>query len=77
MRILKSTALIFGATAVMVVGGLPVFFVFWMVVLGLYSYSRLSKSAVLFADWSWLQFLVTIGFGLGIPYVVLLVTAGF
>lgn len=61
----------------MVVGGLPAFFVFWIVVLGLFIYSRLSKNVVLFADWSWFQVLVTIGFGLGIPYGVLLVTAGF
>lgn len=77
MKLLKSIALIFGAMAVMVVVGLPAFFGFWAVVLGLYLYSRLSKSAALFANWSWFEFLVTISLGLGIPYVVLLVTAGF
>ena len=77
MKLLKSIALIFGAMAVMVVVGLPALFVFWAVVLGLYIHSKQSKSAVLFADWSWFQFLVTIGLGLGMPYVVLLVTAGF
>lgn len=61
----------------MVVLGLLALLVFWVAVFGLFLYSRLSESAVYFADWSWPQILVTIGFGLGIPYVFLLVTAGF
>jgi hypothetical protein len=77
MKLLKSIALISGAMAVMVVVGLLAFLVIWVAVFGLYIYSRLSKRAVLFADWSWFQILMTIGFGLGIPYVILLVTAGF
>lgn len=61
----------------MVILGLFALLVFWVAVLGLFSYSRLSESAVYFTDWSWFQLLVTVGFGLGIPYVFLLVTAGF
>lgn len=76
-KLLHSVALILGATAVMVVGGLFAFFVIWVVVLGLFLYSRLSETAVLFSDWSWLQMLMTIGLGLGVPYVILLATAGF
>jgi hypothetical protein len=77
MKLLKSIALISGAMAVVVVVGLLAFFVFWAVVVALFLYSRLSKRAVFFADWSWFQILTTVGFGLGIPYVYLLVTAGF
>ena len=61
----------------MVVGGLLMFFVIWAVVIGLYFYSRLSERAVFFANWSWPQFLLTIGFGLSVPYLFLLFTAGF
>lgn len=77
MKLLKSTGLIVGGMTVMVVVGLLPFLVFWAVVLGLYFYSRLSEEAFLFADWSWLQLLVTVGFGLAIPYLILLLTAGF
>lgn len=77
MKILKSITLIAVATAVMVVFGLFAFLSTWVAIIGLYSYSRLAKKAVLFSDWSWSRFLVTLGFGLVLPYVVLLVTAGF
>jgi len=77
MKLLKSIGLILGTMAVLVVVGLPAFFVIWAVVLALYFYSRLSERALYFADWSWPQFLVTVGFGLSIPYVLLLFTAGF
>lgn len=77
MKLLKSIGLIFGTMAVLVIGGLSAFFVVWAAVLALYFYSRLSERALYFADWSWPQFLVTIGFGLSIPYVLLLFTAGF
>ena len=77
MKLIKSIGLILGAMAVMVVGGLLMFFVIWAVVIGLYFYSRLSERAVFFANWSWPQFLLTIGFGLSVPYLFLLFTAGF
>ena len=77
MKLLKSMALISGAMAIVVVVGLLAFLVFWAAVVALFLYSRLSKRAVIFADWSWFQILTTVGFGLGIPYVYLLVTAGF
>ena len=77
MKLLKSIGLILGAMAVMVVAGLPAFFVIWAITFALFSYSRLSEKASYFADWSWPQFLVTVGFGLSIPYILLLSTAGF
>ena len=77
MKFLKSTGLILGGVAVFVVGGLLAFFVIWAVVLGLFLYSRLSERAEYFADWSWPHFVMTIGLGLGVPYLILLVTAGF
>ena len=77
MKLLKSIGLILGAIAVFVVVGLLAFFVIWVVVLGLYFYSRVSRKAVFFSDWSWSQFLATIGFGLTVPYAILLFTAGF
>jgi len=77
MKLLKSIGLILGTMAVSVVVGLLAFFVIWAVVLALFFYSRLSERALYFADWSWPQFLVTVGFGLSIPYVLLLFTAGF
>jgi len=77
MKLLKSIGLILGTMAVAVIVGLLAFFVIWAVVLALFFYSRLSERALYFADWSWPQFLVTVGFGLSIPYVLLLFTAGF
>jgi hypothetical protein len=77
MKFLQSIGLILGAMAVLVVAGLSAFVVVWAVVLGLYFYSRLSERAVFYANWSWPQFLVTIGFGLSVPYVILLFAAGF
>jgi len=77
MKPLKSIGLILGTILVFVVGGLLAFFVIWAVVLGLYLFSRLSKRAVFFANWSWPHFLVTIGLGLSVPYLILLFTAGF
>ena len=77
MKLLQSIALLAGATAVMVVAGLSAFLVVWVALLGVYSYSRLSEKALFLADWSWFQFLVAMGLSLAIPYVLLLVTAGF
>lgn len=77
MQLLKSLGLILGTMAVFVVFGLLPFLTAWAVVAGLYLFSRLSDKAVFFAGWSWPQFLVTVGFGLGIPYALLLFTAGF
>jgi hypothetical protein len=77
MKILKSAGLILGTMAVFVVVGLLPFLVVWAVVLGLYFFSRLSERAVFFVGWSWPQFLVTVGFGLALPYAILLLTAGF
>jgi len=49
-KLLTSIALIFGATAVMVVVGLPAFFATWLAVLGLFLYSRLAERAVIFSE---------------------------
>lgn len=77
MKLPKSIGLILGAIVVFMVAGIPAFLVVWVVAIGLYLYSRLSAEAAVFADWSWPQFLATIGFGLGIPYAFLLFSAGF
>ena len=77
MKFLKSIGLILGSVAVFVVGGLLAIFVTWAVVLSLFLYSRLSERAEYFANWSWPHFLMTIGLGLSVPYLILLFTAGF
>ena len=77
MKLLKSTGLILGPMGVLVTAGLLAFFVIWIFVSVLFFFSRLSKRARFFADWSWLQFLVTIACGLGIPYIMLLLSSGF
>ena len=77
MEILKSASLVLGTTLVLVIVGLPAFIAIWIVVLGLFGYSRVSTGAVVFSDWSWPRFLVTLGFGLGVPYALLLSLAGF
>ena len=77
VKVVQSMGLMLGAVAVFMVAGLPVFLIVWAVVLGLFLFSRLSRKAAVFASWSWPQFLATIGFGLGLPYAILLVTAGF
>jgi len=63
--------------AIFVLAGLPACFVFWAIALSIYLYSQKSEKAIFFSDWSWPQFLATLGFGLVIPYAILLFTAGF
>ena len=77
MKLLKSICLILGAMGALVVAGLLAFYVIWITVTGLFLISRLSEITGFFTEWSWPQFLVTIGFGLGIPYIYLLLSAGF
>lgn len=76
-KLIESIGLALGAMGVLVVAGLSYFLFIWMVAAGLFLFSRLSKKAQFFSDWSWPQFLVTAGCGLGIPYVLLLLSAGF
>jgi len=77
MKVLQSIGLIAGTIAVMMVIGLLANVLLWLALFGLFAYSRLSGRTVVFSDWSWPQFLVTAGFGLGIAYGFLLLTAGF
>ena len=77
MKVLQSIGLIAGTIAVMMVIGLSAYVLLWLVLFGLFAYSRLSGGTVVFSDWSWPQFLVTVGFGQGIAYGFLLLTAGF
>lgn len=77
MKLLKSTGLVLAPMAALIVLGLHAFLAIWIVVIGLFVFSRLSQEAVLFTEWSWSQFLLTIGLGVGIPYVLLLLTSGF
>ena len=75
-KLVKSTGLVLAPTAMLVVLGFPAFGLVWLVVIGLFIQSRLSQSPLFFTDWSWAHFLLTIGFGLGLPYALLLLSAG-
>lgn len=79
MKLLKSAGLISGTIVALVTGfpGLMFCVVTWIILSGLFLISRFAKSACCFTDWSWFQFLVTIGGALGIPYVALLLSPGF
>ena len=77
MKVLKATGLIVGAMAILVVAGLQYFLLTWLVLIGLFLTSRLSKAVVFFTEWSWPQFLATIGCGVGFPYLILLLSVDF
>ena len=77
MKVLKAIGLIVGTMGVWVVAGLTYLPVIWIPLSGLFLASRLSNRIVLFAKWSWSQFLATIGSALGIPYLILILSAGF
>lgn len=77
MKLLESTGLLLAPMAALIVLGLHAFLAIWIVVIGLFVFSRLSQAAVLFTEWSWSQFLLTIGLGVGTPFVLLLLTSGF
>ena len=76
-KFLQSIGLVLVPMAALIVLGLPAFGLIWIVVIGLFAYSRLSKGPVLFTSWSWSRFLLTVGLGVGIPYALLLMSAGF
>ena len=76
-KVLQSIGLIAGTIAIMMVIGLSAYVLLWLVLFGLFAYSRLAKGTAVFSDWSWPHFLVTVGLGLGIAYGYLLLTAGF
>jgi len=61
----------------MMVIGLSAYILLWLILLGLFAHSRLTKGTAVFADWSWPHFLVTLGLALGMAYGFLLLTAGF
>ncbi|MBT8083348.1 MAG: hypothetical protein KJO56_13060 [Gammaproteobacteria bacterium] len=77
IRLLKSTGLVLVPMAALMVFGLPAFGLIWIVVIGLFVYSRFSRKSVFFTSWSWPHFLLTVGLGVGIPYALLLLSAGF
>ncbi|RZW14292.1 MAG: hypothetical protein EX260_10825 [Desulfobulbaceae bacterium] len=76
-KVLQSIGLIAGTIVIMMVIGLSAYVLLWLVLFGFFAYSRQAKGAAVFSDWSWPHFLVTLGFGLGIAYGLLLLTAGF
>gem|GEM_PF-2797950 len=71
--------LILGTVGALIIGfpGVQTCLVIWMILVGLFLVSRFSKKLYFFTDWSWVQFLITIGGALGIPYVCLLLSPGF
>lgn len=77
MELYRAIALILGAMGALLVFSLFTFLAIWLVMLGLFLFSRVSKCVGFFVDWSWLQFLATIACGVGIPYIILILTAGF
>jgi hypothetical protein len=77
MKLLKSIGLILGTLGIFVIVGAIKCLVFWIVLFVLFIISRFSKRVILFTEWSWPQFLVTIGCALGLPYIWLILSAGF
>jgi len=79
IKLLKSIGLILGTIGALVIGfpGVRTCIGAWMILSGIFLISRLSKRVYFFTEWSWLQFLVTIGSALMIPYMFLLLSPGF
>jgi hypothetical protein len=79
VKLLKSIGLILGTIGALIIGftGVRICIVTWIILSGLFLVSRFSRRVYFFTEWSWLQFLVTIGSALGIPYMFLLLSPGF
>jgi hypothetical protein len=79
VKILKSVGLVLVTIGALIIGfpGPITCIVVWIVLFGLFLVSRFYKPVYLFTDWSWPQFLVTIAGALGIPYLFLILSAGF
>ena len=77
MKLFKSIGLILGTLGAFVIAGATICIVIWIAIFALFMISRFSKRVIIFTEWSWPQFLVTIGSALGIPYIWLLLSAGF
>ena len=77
MKALETIGLIVGSMAVFLVAGLTFLLAIWIVLSGLFLTSRFSNRVAFFTEWSWFQFLATVGSALGIPYLALLLSAGF
>lgn len=75
----KSIGLILGTWVAVIIGfpGIFTCLLIWVVLAGLFLASRFSKQVSFFTEWSWPRFLVTILGALGVPYVYLLLSAGF
>ena len=77
MKLFKSIGLILGTLGAFVFTGAIIVVVIWIILFGLFIISRFSKNVIIFTEWSWPRFLITIGCALGIPYIWLLLSAGF
>ena len=77
MKLLKSIGLILGTLGAFVIAGAFICIAIWVAIFVLFMLSRFSKKAILFTEWSWPQFLVTIVSALGIPYIWLILGTGF
>lgn len=79
MKLLQSIGLIFGTQVSLLIGfpGIMPSILMWIILSVLFLISRFSKRIHVFTEWSWLQFLLTIGGALGIPYILLLFSPGF
>lgn len=79
LKLFKSFGLVFGTIAALVTGvpGLVPCVVIWIILSGLFVFSRFSKRLGVFGEWSWVEFLLTIGGALGVPYIALLFSPGF
>jgi hypothetical protein len=77
VKFLKVLGLIIGTVGILTVASLQVVLAVWVVLCGLFLASRFSNKVVFFIEWSWVEFLATIGGALGVPYLVLLATFNF
>jgi hypothetical protein len=77
VKFLKVLGLIVGTVGILTVASLQMVLAIWLVLCGLFLASRFSNRVVFFTEWSWGEFLATIGVALGVPYLILLATFSF
>jgi len=68
---------ILGAFGVLIIAGLFAFMFIWILATGLFVWSRFSSGAIPWKRWTFPQFLVTFAIGVGVPYILLVASAGF